>query len=333
MLLRTLCGMLFGVLLLTACEGSRTDAPTDALNAQAGRIEARFEEIRNSVLRVRDGCAELFLNPSSFPSPLFPQRTYATYDKCLVYDRNPTGKSSVVATGHTPVDAEVMARFRRLEHLEPLLKREVAGIPWISMSWAATNESLGVFHPPFDMVALVPPRLNIPEDILPYKYAISGNPSLGPVWSEPYVDITGKGYMVTVSVPVVRHAGLTETLAVAGNDVALKPVAEELLAGDFGNRMLLSRERYVVAAGAAIARELGVEALGQVFYLRRVEKDVPAAENYRLDRHPDPRVRDLAARLPAPGSVAAFPWGGRTLTLATSEVPECGWLLVEGTLR
>ena len=38
--------------------------------------------------------------------------------------------------------------------------------------------------------------------------APAANPGRVPVWVEPYVDITGKGYMVTVSVPVLSHRSL-----------------------------------------------------------------------------------------------------------------------------
>jgi hypothetical protein len=319
-------------LTLCGCAPTQPQSVT-SLSQEASRLNEGFVSVRVSAERLRDSLADVLANPEKFDMPQFPKRVYATYEQSLVYAKEPDGKSTIIATGHVPVDGEVRARLRRLEHLEPLLEKEVKAQSLISMAWAATDESLGVFYPGYDMVALVPPRLDVENDILPYRVATEGNPSFGPVWTEPYVDITGKGYMVTVSVPVApgRPGGKVE--AVAGNDVALEPLVRELAGPGFADRMLLSKDLYVIFAGERLRQALGVESLGQVYYLRQVQKDVPAPEKFRLDRALDPRLRDLGKRLSGLEGEAFLPWGDGTLSLKAARVPETGWLLVEGALR
>lgn len=310
---------------------SRPDEGALELKARAREINSRLVPARNAALAIRDAAQNVFEHQARYDAPFKPGREYATYDGSLVYAKEADGKSSIIGTGATPVVGPTLAKMKRLEHLIPALMKETGAHSDVAMAWFATPESLGVFYPPYDMVALVPPRLDVTREILPYLRAVEGNPSNSPVWLEPYIDMTGKGYMVTVSVPLVSSDGAV--LGVAGADVALEPLIKDVAGPSFNNRLLVSADSYVLAAGERAAKALGVESLGRVYYLRIIERDVPAPEKFRLDRSGDEKLAALGRRLKTFTGESTLPWGDKVLNLKAEKVPETGWLLVEVDLK
>lgn len=319
------------LILSIGCAGKKDDNST--LTADAAKVNARLAAAREAVGRVASSAAEVMADPARFSTPLYPERKFAAYEGVMVYAKEPDGKSTILGTGAVPVVGKAMGRLRSLEHLEPELQREVKQNADISMAWFGTGESLAVFYPPFDMVALVPPGMDITKDILPYRRAAEGNPSGGPVWTEPYIDITGKGYMFTVSRPVLSASKPESVIGVAGIDVALEPLVRDDIGPSFTDRMLVSSESYVLAVGERLGKALGVESLGRIYYLRQVEKDVPAPEKFRLDRHADMRVVSLGRSLQTLVGGVSLPWGDKVLHLKAEKIPETGWYLVEGSAK
>lgn len=312
---------------LAACRSERR-APT--IEEEAARIDAGLTAIVGSLERLRAEAARVATDPALLGVPLEPGRIYAFLDNTLYYQWRKDGKSSILSTGRFPADEAQIARLRRLEHLEPVLAREAASHPWISMDWFATPESLGVFYPPWDMAAFVPPRLDVTIDILPYRRAVEGNPGRAPVWVEPYVDITGKGYMVTVSAPVGASGVL---LGVVGHDVALEPLARLFRGEGYENRLLLTRELYVVAGGEEALRPLGLRALGEYYYLRRRDRDIEAPGRFRLTAHENERIRAAAARIAGGEREIEIPLDGRRMLLRAAPIAGAGWFLAEVVSR
>ena len=230
-------GMLLAALLLVAgCEAGPQPAGT-GLADTAAALDAELGQVRGAVVELAAAAAERFADPARYAEPRFPERRYRTFEGSLTYYQGGPEESAALVSQPTPAGDAVLGQLRLLEHLDGVLRQVVATSPLVAMAWVATGDSAAVFFPPFDLVAYIPTGVDVPRDILPYQAAApASNPGRVPVWVEPYVDMTGKGYMVTVSAPVVRG---TEMVAVAAADVALTGVARRFLAEVGGELRLL----------------------------------------------------------------------------------------------
>ena len=320
-------GVLLAALFLAAgCETRPPPAGT-GLADTAEALDAELGRVRGATVALAAAAAERFADPSRYSEPRFPDRRYRTFEGALTYYQGGAEESAALLCQPTPADAAALGQLRLLEHLDGALRQVVATSPLVAMAWAATGGGAAVFHPAFDLVASVPPGLDVAADILPYRAAApAANPGRVPVWVEPYVDITGKDYMVTVSVPVYLGAGM---LAVVGADVAVAGVARRFLVGDGGElRLLLTASGFLAGATEPLAQALGIEALGRVYYLDQVQRDAPAPEGFNLIQHPTAEVRELATRVLAGEASFHLPVGERRYQVTTAAVPVAGWHLV-----
>jgi hypothetical protein len=323
---RPLAALLTQIALASLACSRSPGARAPAAEVLARQLGADLAAVRRESSAVAAEVQRIFSSGAP-AAPLYPERKYSFYAGKLWYGGGEEGRGIVLATGFTPVDPPLIARARRLEHLEVPLKRLTEACPLVAMGWVALPESAAVFYPPFDVVAHVPPGLCVFKEILPYRAAApTENPAGRPVWTEPYVDVTGKGYMITVGVPV-RAGGVF--LGVAGADVALEPVSERVSALADRVVLLLSRSGYVVAATPAAEAVTGLKALGDLYYLSQVQTDVPAPDTYLLARQAQAaesarRFADAVA-----GREPEVTLGGARYRVHAAAVPEVGWQVVE----
>ncbi|HSH69887.1 MAG TPA: hypothetical protein VK997_08210 [Deferrisomatales bacterium] len=324
---RVLGVLLTAMLVAAGCETGQPP-PGRGLADTAAALDAELGRVREATVTLAVASAERFADPSGYATPRFPDRRYRTFEGALTYYQGGPEESAVLLSQPTPAGEAALGQMRLLEHLDGALRQVVATSPLVAMAWVATGDSAVVFFPPFDLVAYVPTGVDVPRDILPYQVAApASNPGRGPVWVEPYVDMCGKGYMVTVSAPVYRGP---EMVAVAAADVAVAGVVGRFLPGNAEElRLLLTASGFLAGATEPAGRALGIEALGRFSYLDQVQRDAPAPARFNLVQHTTAEVRELATRVLAGESSFPLPVGERRYRVATAAVPVAGWHLVE----
>ncbi|MDF1554755.1 MAG: hypothetical protein P1P84_16920 [Deferrisomatales bacterium] len=319
--------LLTAMLVAAGCETGRPP-PGAGLADTAAALDAELGRVREAAVELAAAAAECFADPARYAVPRFPEREYRTFEGTLTYYQGGPGESAALLSQPTPAGEAALGQMRLLEHLDGALRQVVAASPLVAMAWVATGGSAAVFFPPFDLVAYVPGGIEVPRDILPYRAAApASNPRRVPVWVEPYVDMCGKGYMVTVSAPAYRGP---EMVAVAAADVAVAGVVGRFLPGNAAElRLLLTASGFLAGATETAGRALGIEALGRFNYLDQVQRDAPAPERFNLAQHPTAEVRELATRVLGGQSSFPLPVGERRYQVANAAVPVAGWHLVE----
>ncbi len=313
-------------LALSGCQSQ--DAAIPQVSELSERINDVFLLTRKATCRLAWETAVALGNPEAFRDGIYPEGRYRYYRGTVYFTPEDDGGCTVWASGVVPVDAALKAKIRILEHLDPFIKMTSWSSRFISQSYVLTKESVGVVYPFYDSVAYMPPLLDFNEAILPfYTAGPKHNPGRAPIWIEPYIDATGKGYTVSVSCPV--YVGDTFE-GVAGSDIPLLPLRKALLDGEKAGFMLLSGEMFPAASNAPAEALLSVRGLNEYYYLDEVKEDVHAADSYKLGNSPDPDVKALATRLGDVRDAESFTWSvaGRGLLLTACPIPETKWLLL-----
>lgn len=318
--------VIFVLFWLPACQERQKELSLQAAPDKAARLDERFRQVRLALGRARAAAETLLSSPEKYPIPLYPERVYAFYENTLYYATGSQNKGAIVATGRKPVDEALKRKVRLLENMEPVLQQQTASTPWIAMAWYGDAENIAVFDPPFDLLAFVPPRIDIPKDILPYRLAAETFPPGKSVWLDPYIDITGKGYMVTVSEPVQVGGKLA---GVVGNDISVSSIAKDFASPEYADSLLVSQRNYVVAAGKEAANLLNLSALGDFYYLKQVEKDTPAPETFLLENQRETGLAQLASGLTGGAADIGFSARGKSFLAHVTPLPETGWHLID----
>jgi len=174
------------------------------------------------------------------------------------------GGSNLLVSNRTPITPEIREIISITERLDPLLKVVCEGNPNASYVFFAGVENLVRGYPWFDAMAAIeggtlPPDLNFEEEPLFYLAGPGAGGNREAVWSEAYLDVAGRGWMVTCVVPVYQG---DRFLGVVGIDVSLNRIQEHVLdvelTGD-GYAFLLTGSGNVLASPPEAAEGLGWE--------------------------------------------------------------------------
>lgn len=313
-------------LTLGGCQSQGPEMPEP--RARADRIDEILRQAREATCGLALEASTVLADPEAHRDGVYSGERYRYYQDTVYFTPEDDGGCAVWASGVVPVDAALRTKIRTLEHLDPFIKLTAGTSRFIAQSYVLIKESVGVVYPFYDTVAYMPPLLDFNQSILPfYSAGPEHNPERAPVWIEPYIDATGKGYTVTVSCPVYvggRFEG------VAGSDMPLLPIRETLLDEEDAGYMILAKGMLPAASNALADELLSMPGLGEYYYLDEVTEDVHASDSYKLVNAPDPEVRALAERLAAVREAETFTWniGGRQLQFSVCLIAETGWLLV-----
>ncbi len=313
------------VCLLTCCSFSQGDEELEELAVQVNDI---FRNTRENGQELALAAAEVLGNPEKYKGGIYPDRRYQYYQNSVYYTPEDDGGCAVWASGIIPVDEALRAKIKTMEHLDKDIKKCASGNQFISQSYVLTNESLGVVFPFYDTVAYMPPLLNFHESILPfYSAKPDANPSRGPVWIEPYIDATGKGYTVSVTCPVYVKDSFE---GVAGSDVPLLPVRKALLDSREAGYMILTQGMVLAAINEQCEELTSLKGLEEFYYLEDVKEDVHASEDFKLSNNSDQEILALSKMLEVIKDKGSFDMTikGKLLHFSAHRLEETGWLLV-----
>lgn len=311
-------------LMAGGCSG---DSEIKRLKGLAAEIDAVFVEARLGVEELRDAAAQRFasFDPADYP-PDGDDERFRYFEDIAYYKAADDGGCGVFASGFTPVGRRQRATVRMLETLEGRVMQLVHKQQFVDQAYLLTSEHIALFYPYLDAAAIFEPLTDFSVAYKPYYEAgPKHNPERAPVWVEPYVDATGKGYVVSVSAPVYAEGGFA---AAAGSDLRTAPVGEAFLDQSPRRLMLVGRDGLVVHVNEALEKEAGLSGLGRLFYLEVVKTDVFAPDSKRLTHSDDPALRELASSLPGQESFELTLEGTKYRVLR-AEIRELGWYLVQ----
>ena len=311
------------LLLIPGCSNQPPQAEEDSRMAQD--INDLFVGLRENTTRLAHKASTFFNTIDSIEGGLHPPGRYVFYEGTVYYTPVDDGGCNVWASGATPVDEELKSKISKMEHLDQHIKATAQSSEYITQSYILTGESFAFVYPFYDSVAVLPPGLDFSNSIMPfYLVDPEHNPDRSPTWVEPYIDATGKGYIITISCPIYSDKGFEGS---AGSDIAILPISRDFLEPRSEAWFMVTRNTLLVAVNKPCEELLSIEGLGEYYYLEGVQEDEYASQEYRLSMHESQDIRDLASRLDGNGHFE-MDIHGRRIRFHQFAIDEVDWLLV-----
>ena len=265
-----------------------TEALRDASRREADVIARRLETIATVTQIFARETTRALAEPAGEVSAA--ERTrYAYTPEGVYYSTVDDGGAAVFYSGFVPVGEAEREKVWRTARLDPLMRSIVESNPLITQIYVNTHDSLNRIFPWFDVLAIYPPKMDIPSYNFYYDADATHNPARRVVWTDSYVDPAGAGWMVSAIAPAYgRAAGGDERLeAVVGIDVTIGRIVDQVLdlrlEGD-GYALLVGRDGTILALPPAGEADLGLSELIDHSYEEAILQDTFKPDSFNLYR-------------------------------------------------
>ncbi len=320
-------------LALSSCADRFAERAAEAA-AIADSMDAKTVAIRRDLLGLAEKGRVILADPGAYGSDLFPGRIFEFFKDTVYYTPKDEGHGTLFASGFVPVGPKEKARLKSLEHLSPHQKAFVESGPaggLISQTYFITADSLFAFYPYADLLSYIPPKRDIRTRGIWLRFTEGPHAGAAYHWAAPYVDTTGKGYVVDVTCPV-RSGG--DLVAVAGADITLNALEAGLAARDDLKLILVEPvSTQIIALSAAAERFFKVDNADAFKYLRMIESNTALEspvmpDNLVLGKTSSAPMRAIGEAVAAGRREFELRVEGRRHRAAVERLPETGWVLV-----
>jgi signal transduction histidine kinase len=233
----------------------RTRDYAEALGKELLRVEAGARTVASMA-------SLIYSNPETF----IPGRTrsYARHPLGFFWTPRDEG-SNVFAGSEFELNERTMKEVHLTEYLDPVMRSVYEGDENIAYVYFTSVSRFARGYPWFDAEAVVtggtlPPDLRLDEHPIFFLAGPALNPEKRAIWSEVYIDVTGRGFMVTCSCPVYTVSG--RFAGVVGVDVTVERLSKKILelgAGEGSYAFLMGRHGAVIAFTEGAAHDIGYE--------------------------------------------------------------------------
>ena len=229
--------------------------------------------------------------------------------------------SSRTAKGRAEFD-----KLERLASLDPLLRDITLSNPLIVQAYLNTHDSLNRIWPWIDTAAMFDPAMDIPEFNFYYEADAAHNPARAVVWTDPYVDPAGKGWLVSAIAPVYRDDFLE---AVVGADVTIDRIVADVLNQDVpwqGFLILIGKSGTLLALPPQGERLFNLRELKEHDYVDAIRADTFKPDEFNVYNRAD--FADIGKLLRAQPAGSARLGGPEPYLVAWQTIPSAGWKLM-----
>lgn len=230
-------------------------------------------------------------------------------------------------SGYRHIGPREMTKVWRASQLDHTMRHIQAASPLVRQVYFNTWDSYNRIYPYFDVTRRYAPKMNIPSYNFYYEADEKHNPARKVVWTDPYVDPAGNGWMVSAIAPVYFSNRLE---AVVGIDLTVETIVKRILALDLpwnGYAMLVGRDGTILALPPAGERDLGLAELKDHDYADAIRSDTFKPEQFNIVRRPE--LKALASAIVSgKTTVNHITLGGRAMLAANARVMGPGWTLV-----
>ncbi|MFQ6104207.1 MAG: ATP-binding protein [Candidatus Glassbacteria bacterium] len=234
----------------------RTRDYAEGLGKELLRIEGEARAVASIA-------AALYSNPQAFEPD--DTRTYTKHDLGFFWSPLQEG-SNLFAGAGVEVNERFMEEVRLTEYLDPILENTYEEDENVAYVYFTSRSKFSRGYPWFDAQEVVrggtlPPDLDVETHPIYYRADPSHNPEREVVWSDVYLDVAGRGFMVTCSCPVYTDDNWF--CGVVGIDVTVERLSNrihELEAGEAGYAFLIRGDGSVIAFTENASQDLGYDA-------------------------------------------------------------------------
>ena len=301
-----------------------TDSVRDAASREANIIAHRLEAISTLTRIYADETGRALQTPATLDPA--EKDNLALTPEGAFHTLRDTGGSAVFYSGIVPVGDAEREKVWRTVRLDPLMRSIKNSDPLIAQLYLNTNDSYNRIYPWFDVLAIYPPKMDIPSYNFYYEADAAHNPDRKAVWTDAYVDPAGGGWMVSSIAPVYAAEALE---AVVGIDVTIGTIVQRVLdihiPGD-GYAVLVGRDGTILALPPKGETDLGLSELKGHSYEDAILKDTFKPAEFNIFHKPV--LAELArAMQTAPDGVARIDLG-RPMIASWAKVAGPNWSLL-----
>lgn len=306
----------------TAVTKISTDGVRQASNREADIIARRLETVAALTRIYADESARALAEPAPDVPPEV-RANHAMSPDGTFHTIADIGGSAVFFSGVVPVGPAEEEKVWRTLRLDPIMKSITQSDPLIAQVYLNTHDSLNRIYPWFDVLAIYPPRMDIPSYNFYYEADASHNPDRGVVWTDSYVDPAGSGWMVSAIAPAYAIARPDFLEGVVGIDITIDTIVDQVLDIDLegdGYAILVGRDGTILALPPAGEADLGLSELLVHSYEEAILEDTFKPDSFNLYRRAE--LSDLAE------AIQSAPEGTAKVDLGRPMI--AGWATIEG---
>ncbi|MFC3414382.1 cache domain-containing protein [Algoriphagus hitonicola] len=201
------------------------------------------------------------------------------------------GKSSVILLNKCPDIAKAKNDILVTNGLDSAFAELYAKYDLIEQVYSNSNLQLSRVYPPYDVVNIVDPDIDVTKFNFFYEGDEEHNPSRGPVWiPEPYVDPAGRGWILSLVHPVYYQ---DELHSVIGIDLTVNDIIQGFLEEEKGNYIIVNKKGDIVAGKATAIEALSMPPLRNHVYLETINSDNFRISDYNLFNSKSREVRSM----------------------------------------
>lgn len=301
-----------------------TDALTDAALHEGNAIGRRLEKIAAGAQIFADETARVLTTPGDTTPD--EKARYALSPDGAFYTTRDNGGSAVFYSGIVPVGEAEKQKVWRSVVLDPLIRSIKRTDPLIQQLYFNTYDSYNRIYPYFDVVGIYPPKMDIPSYNFYYEADATHNPDRNVVWTDPYVDPAGSGWMVSAIAP---SYGPDRLEAVVGIDVTIGTIIAQVLDLDLQGdsyAILVSRDGTILALPPQGEADFGLSELLNHSYQEAIREDTFKPGEFNIFRRVD--LSSIALALQSAPSGNQRIDLGRPMIAAWSTIAGPDWKLL-----
>lgn len=262
-----------------------TEALFDAALREGSVIGRRLEKIAAETKIFADETARVLTTPGDTTAE--EKARYATSPDGSFYTTRDNGGAAVFYTGVVPVGEAEKQKVWRSVTIDPLMKSIHQTDPLIQQIYFNTFDSYNRIYPYIDVLDIYPPKMDIPSYNFYYEADATHNPERKVVWTDPYVDPAGSGWMVSAIAP---SYGPDRLEAVVGIDVTISAIVEQVLNLDLQGdsyALLVGRDGTILALPPKGEADFGLSELLSHGYEQAILQDTFKPGTFNIFRRPD----------------------------------------------
>ncbi|HEY75715.1 MAG TPA: GAF domain-containing protein, partial [Thermoflexia bacterium] len=277
-------------------------------------ILARVEEDAAQIARYAAG---IFSDPAPFLQGTFwDPEEHMIVGADRQYLNGEDDIASVFVPNFVPLDESLLRKLRLSAYLDPVLASVYESDPNTVAVYVALEDEITRYYPNIGLGKVVPPDFQVTQRPWYLAAAPENNPEGEVVWSEVYLDATGKGLLITAAAPIYTDQG--EFVGVVGIDLSLSGITASVER----QRVMGSGYSFIVDdAGRAIA-------MPSQAYLDILDRPPsPGEVAPELDAVVPEFAPILAEMREGKTGVRSIFVGGREVFVAYAPVGDQGWSL------
>jgi len=312
----------------TAVTAISTGAVQQASIREAEIIARRLETVAALTRIYAEESARALAQPAPEVPPQV-RANHATSPDGVFHAIRDDGGSAVFYSGIVPVGPAEEEKVWRSLRLDPVMKSIKESDPLIAQIYLNTHDSLNRIYPWFDVLAIYPPRMDIPSYNFYYEADAAHNPGRGVVWTDSYVDPAGSGWMVSAIAPVYATAQPDFLEGVVGIDITIDTIVDQVLNIDLegdGYAILVGRDGTILALPPAGEADLGLSELLTHSYEDAILEDTFKPDSFNLYRSSD--LSELAQAIQSAPEGTAQVDLGRPLIASWASIAGPNWKLI-----